>query len=50
MTEEITKLRERLLQLGQPVIIPARELPQPEDASDDPPRDITIYPVGANNE
>ena len=43
--EEVRKLRERLLELGQPIIIPAGELPQPESAGDLASRDITIYPV-----
>jgi len=34
--EEIWKLRNRLLELGQPIIIPAREQKQPENAGDPP--------------
>ena len=40
--EEIRRPRERLLELGQPIIIPSNELPQPENTGDPPPRDITI--------
>ena len=42
--EEIDKLRARLLELGQPVIIPARELTQIYDARNTPPGDITLHP------
>lgn len=44
--KEIQRLREKLLKLGQPIIIPARELPQPKTASEPVTRDITIVPVG----
>ena len=43
--EEINKLREKLLRLGQPIIIPANEQRQVEVAGDNSPRDITLYPV-----
>ena len=36
------KLRSLLLELGQPIIIPADEQKQPETASDKPPRDIIV--------
>lgn len=42
--KEIEELRNKLLRLGQPIVIHARELPQPEDAGSPPPRDITIVP------
>ena len=42
--EEIGKLRNRLLELGTPILIPARDWKQPESASDDEPVDITLYP------
>ncbi len=42
---EIQVLRNKLLALGQPIIIPAREQKQPDNAADDPPKDITIYPI-----
>ncbi len=42
--KEIRDLREKLLKLGQPIIIPARELPQPKCGSDFQPTDIIINP------
>lgn len=42
--DEIRELRNRLLELGQPIVIPAGEQGQPSTASDDSPRDITLYP------
>ena len=46
--EEIDKLRSKLLALGQPILIPGRELPQPDTASEPMPRDIIIYPYGGD--
>ena len=41
--EQINRLRMKLLALGQPVIIPGSELPQPLTASQPMPMDIILY-------
>lgn len=45
--KRIQELRDELLRLGQTIIIPGRELPQPDNASDADPQDIKVYPVFA---
>ena len=41
--EEISRLRNSLLELGQPIVIPAREIIF-KDAKNYNPTDITVYP------
>ncbi len=46
----VAELRNRLLALGSPIIIPGYELPQPKFADVPLPSDMTIYPYFISEE